>query len=146
MKRWLIIALVFVLAMGFFCGAALAAGGLKNILPYLASDPEWKIVKKFYDGYAEVEYKNGTKGYIDPFGEFYAQKPAAPYDMSAFMVQKEPKKSNAGDEYHITDSHGNILLQGLEEAQSFSQGVTAVKRGGIWYIIDAQTILQNVQL
>jgi len=146
MKKWLIVALVFALMLGIACSCALAVGAMENLLPYLASDPEWKYVDSFKDGYAYVEYKDGKKGYINPYGEYYAEMPSTPYDMSAFYVDEKPKTSNIGDEYRIVDSHKNILLKGLEEAYPFSDGVTAVKRDGTWYIIDAQTILQNVQL
>ena len=146
MKRWLSLALAFALALGLVPASALAAGSMMNILPYIAVNTDWKYVGTFYDGYADVEMDDGTQGYIDPYGEFYAQKPEAPFDMSDFICSQQPIPMNRGDEFFFLDQHGNILLRGLEEANPFSDGVAAVKRDGVWYVVDANTIIQHVQL
>lgn len=145
MKRWIIFALALVLALGMACGCAFAAASLQNILPCLSFNPEWEYVGKFENGYAEVEYSNGATGYINPYGE-YLQSPSVAFDMSAFEVSAEPKTMHKGSKSYIVDAHNNVLLDGLEEANDFSQGVAAVKRGGIWFVIDAKTIMQHTHM
>lgn len=143
MKKYL--ALLLAAALVHTCALA---GATDNALPYLSRNAQWLYVASFENGYARVEMTDGEEGYIDPYGRFYAALPKTAFDMQGFLPENAaeedaPSLMNRGDEYLFSDAHGNILLRRLDEAHAFSQGVAAVKKEGVWYVIDANTLLQN---